>query len=556
MSTNVLSDSGTNRRQDRDTILEMRNITKTFPGVVANDSVDLGVQRGEIHALLGENGAGKSTLMKILYGLYTQDEGQIRLNGERVHIDSPQEAIEAGISMVHQHFMLIHRLTPVENIVLGSRETPFSEGSVLGRLYDIGPLRPLISGLTMDLEGPRRKIAALVEEYGMELDLDKQIWELDVGERQRVEILKALYEDADILILDEPTAVLSPGESEKLFETLDRLKAEGMSVILITHKLHEVVANADRTTVLREGEVVDCVDVDDITESDLAEMMVGREVLFQLDREDTATGDTVAEVNGVCAVDDRGIQALNQVDIEIREGEIVGVAGVSGNGQRELAECLAGIRDVTAGTISIGGTELTGAPPRSFIEANVSYIPEDRNEVGSAPERSITNNAIMKNYREFAGAGSFDREQARAYAQTLVEEFDIRAPNVETPVNKLSGGNLQKLICAREFSQDPDFLIANQPTRGIDVGAIEYIRTVLLEQRKEGTGILLLSEDLDEIFQLSDRIVAIYDGEIVHRTPTEEAKREHIGQYIAGGESTASREAYTDEPSGENGGSD
>ena len=536
MNNNISRANGEHSGEKKDVAkkLRMENITKKFPGVIANDAIDLEINTGEIHALLGENGAGKSTLMKVLYGLYTQDEGQIYIKDEPVNIDSPQDAIDNGIAMVHQHFKLISRLTPVENVVLGARETSYHDDSIRGRLSEFSPFESLFSGLSMNLSEPRVEIEELVDSYGMDLDLDKQIWELGVGQQQRVEILKALYRDAEILILDEPTAVLSPEESKELFKTLDKLKRQGISIIVITHKLHEVIDNADRTTVLREGAVVDSVELDTVDESDLAEMMVGREVLFQLDRETREIGEEVVNVMGLSAEDERNIQAINEIDLAVNQGEIVGVAGVSGNGQLELAQCLAGLREPTDGQISINGVDLTNESPKSFVEAGVSYIPEDRYEVGAAPDRSIINNAIMKNYREFANSTSFDKTGAREYAEHIVNEFDVRAPNVDTPVNKLSGGNLQKLICGREFSCDPEFLIANQPTRGIDVGAIEYIRQVLLEQRRAGTGILLISEDLDEIFQLSDRVVAIYDGEIVHKTDTEDTTREEIGQYIIG----------------------
>lgn len=528
---------------DSNAFLEMRGITKRFPGVVANDSISFSVRKGEVHGLLGENGAGKSTLMKVLFGLYAEDEGEVYIDGKRRSIGSPTEALDAGIAMVHQHFMLIPRLTVIENIVLGARETPFTDGSLLDRMAKKRPLNSLLSALTLDLSGPREEIKRLCEEYGIDLDLDKQVWELDVGQRQRVEILKALYRDAELLVLDEPTAVLSPKESERLFKTIESLKQQGLSVILITHKLHEITGYTDRTTVLRDGKVVDTVKTDSVTESDLAEMMVGREVLFQLDRDTVDPGDTVLEVSNLCADDNRGIQALNNVDLEIRRGEIVGVAGVSGNGQSQLSECLAGVRKITAGTIHINGVDLTNARPRKFIKNGVSYIPADRHEVGCAPDRSLVDNVIMKDYRDFADSTSFDRAAAREYTQKLVDEFDVRTPDIDTKADKLSGGNLQKLICARELSRNPEFLIADQPTRGIDVGAIEYIRSVLLEQRKKGTGILLISEDLDEVMQVSDRIVVMYEGEIAYRANTDEALREVVGQYIASGDPQAAEEA-------------
>ncbi len=532
--------------QNSTAILEMRNITKRFPGVVANDSISFAVQRGEIHGLLGENGAGKTTLMKILFGLYSQDGGEIYIDGNRSNIDTPQEATDAGIAMVHQHFMLIPRLTVLENIILGARETPFSKESLLGKLSRKGPLRGFISSLTIDRESSREKIKQLCENYGIDVDLDKQVWELEVGEQQRVEILKALYRDAELLVLDEPTAVLSPKESDELFKTITELKEQGLAVILITHKLNEITSHTDRTTVLRDGNVIDTVETETVDEDDLAEMMVGREVLFDLDREEKTRGERVVSVTELYADDDRDLRAVNGVDLQVHRGEIVGIAGVSGNGQSELSECLAGVRDVTGGTIEINGVDITNEPSVSFIENGVSYIPSDRHKVGSSPDRSLIDNIILKNYRDFATRTSFDKAAARQYATELVEEYDVRAPSIDTPASKLSGGNLQKLICARELSRDPDLLIADQPTRGIDVGAIEYIRSVLLEQREKGTGILLISEDLDEVMQVSDRIVVMYDGEIVYRADSDTALREVIGQCIASGEPEAATDAQAE----------
>ncbi len=526
--------------------LQTKGITKRFPGVIANDSITFDVKRGEIHGLLGENGAGKSTLMKILFGLYSQDEGEIYINGERSTIDSPQEATESGIAMVHQHFMLIPRLTVVENIVLGTRETPFAADSLLGKLSRTGPLKSILSSLTTNIEEARTKIETLCEEYGIDVDLDKQVWELEVGEQQRVEILKALYRDADLLVLDEPTAVLSPKGSTDLFETINELKEEGLAVILITHKLHEITSHTDRTTVLRDGNVIGTVETESVTEDDLAEMMVGREVLFDLERDKNTRGEKVLDASELYADDDRGIQAVNGVDLEVHKGEIVGIAGVSGNGQGQLTECLAGVRKTTGGTIEINGIDLTNEPPLSYVKNGVSYIPSDRYDVGSAPKRSLVDNAILKDYDEFSSSTSFDREAARKYTRELVEEYDVRTPDIDTHAGKLSGGNLQKLICARELSRSPDFLIADQPTRGIDVGAIEYIRSVLLEQRKKGTGILLVSEDLDEVMQVSDRIVVMYEGEIVYRAESDNALREVIGQCIASGEPEAAADAQAE----------
>jgi simple sugar transport system ATP-binding protein len=522
-------------KRDKQPVLEMDGIVKRFPGVVANDHVSFSVTDGEIHGLLGENGAGKSTLMKVLYGLYTPDEGEIWMNGTRLDLDSPRDAIEAGIGMVHQHFKLVPRLSVVENVVLGERKV--DEGVAGGMLPAWVPFSDSLRALRSNREESRERVVDLIDQYGFGVDPDASVWELDVGERQRVEILKSLYRDADLLVLDEPTAVLSPTESRELFETLRRLTESGLTVILITHKLDEAIEHTDRTTVLRDGSVVDCVSTNRVSKADLAEMMVGRDVLFDIEGVDRMTSsDPVVEADGLCAEDERGIEAVSGVTLTVNRSEIVGVAGVSGNGQKELAECLAGVRNATAGSITVNGRDLTNSSPRDFIDADVSYIPEDRYEHGCTPDRSVLENAILKD-RDSYGRVFLDRTDARADAEQIVEQFDVRVPGVDTPANKLSGGNLQKLICGRELNRNPDFLVANQPTRGIDVGAIEYIREVLLEQRDDGTGILLVSEDLDEVFQMSDRIVVLYEGSIVYEVDATEATREEIGQYITGADS-------------------
>jgi simple sugar transport system ATP-binding protein len=529
---------------DRSAVLSMDGIVKRFPGVVANDHVTFSVEKGEIHGLLGENGAGKSTLMKVLYGLYTPDEGEIWMNGQCLDLDSPKDAIEVGIGMVHQHFKLVPRLSVVENIMLGERKT--EAGAASRSLPEWLPFSGSVRALMSKRAESRERVAELIDRYGFDIDPDAAIWELDVGERQRVEILKALYRDAELIILDEPTAVLSPAESKELFETLRRLTESGLTVILITHKLEEILDHTDRTTVLRDGEVVDCVETDTVSKAELAEMMVGREVLFDIeDRSTTATENPVAQTTGLCAEDERGIEALSGIDLTVNEGEVVGVAGVSGNGQRELAECLVGVRLPTAGEVRIGGRDLTNSSPQAYIDADVSYIPEDRYKFGCTPDRSLVENAIIKDRSSF-GRLLLDYRKAREHVDRIVEDFDVRTPNVDTQANKLSGGNLQKLICGRELARDPDFLVANQPTRGIDVGAIEYIREVLLEQCAEGTGILLFSENLDEILQMSDRIVVLYEGEIVFRTAADETSREELGQYITG----ANREREVDDGTG------
>ena len=531
-----------------DPFVRMESITKTFPGVIANDDVSMTVREGEIHGLLGENGAGKSTLMKILYGLYSADSGDIYLNGERLKLSSPQDAIDAGIGMVHQHFKLIPRLSVAENIVLGRREPVAafhnrSEAADSGRLSSLASndiIQWFAARFTLGLDEPEKKIQSLADDYGFDIDVSAPVWELDVGERQRVEILKALYRDVDLLILDEPTAVLSPTEADRLFETLRKLSEGGLSIIIITHKLKEIQSITDRVTVLRDGKDIGTVKTADVSRKELAKMMVGRDVLFEIEKEPVSIGTPVLEASNLCADDERGIEALSGIDLTLHEGEIVGIAGVSGNGQMELAETLVGVREATDGSVSINGEELTHEPPRSFINNGVSFVPEDRHRDGCAESLSVMHNAIMKRYtnNEFGEGLRLDYESTASYTGSLVEEFDIRGITdvSEITAGELSGGNLQKLILARELDRDPNLLVANQPTRGVDVGAIEFIRQRLLEQRDSGTGILLLSEDLDEIFDLSDRILVIYEGEFVYETTPEAADRRRVGLEMNGGD--------------------
>ena len=530
----------------KEPFLRMENIYKEFPGVVANDNVDLTVRSGEVHGLLGENGAGKSTLMKILYGLYSQDSGEIWLDGARLELSSPQDAIDAGLGMVHQHFKLIPRLTVAENIVLGSREPAAAfrgEGSgtegLLSTFTSNDLARGLASRFTRGLDVPKREIQELSDRYGFNIDVDAPVRELDIGQQQRVEILKALYRDVDLLILDEPTAVLTPTEADRLFETLRTLVEKGMSIIFITHKLSEVETITDRVTTLRDGKNVDTVRTDETSPEELARKMVGREVLFQIDRDRIDVKEPLLDVREVSATDDRGLEVLSDIDLTVSEGEIVGVAGVSGNGQKELAETLVGVRKPTSGSISVDGTDLTGSSPREFVETGVSFVPEDRASDGCAPDLSVLHNAAMKEYTgsRFGNAVRMDYGELREYAERLVDDFDVRGVDdvAETTAGNLSGGNQQKLILAREIDRDPVLLVANQPTRGVDVGAIEFLRKRILEQRKHGTGVLLLSEDLDELFDLSDRIVVIYEGEIVYESQPETTNRERIGLEMNGG---------------------
>jgi simple sugar transport system ATP-binding protein len=522
----------------------MENVTKTFPGVVANDDVTFSVEKGEIHGLLGENGAGKSTLMKILYGLYSADEGEILLDGDPLEMDSPQDAIDAGIGMVHQHFKLIPRLSVAKNIILGMREpasmfrSDGTEPEESNSWTDSLPLRNLASRFTLGTEEPQAEIQSLADDYGFDIDPTASVWELGVGEQQRVEILKALYRDVDVLILDEPTAVLTPGEAERLFDTLRQLADRGMSIIIITHKLDEVDSVTDRATILREGEQVGTVVTEETDSDELARMMVGRDVLFNVEKDDVTTGTAVLEATNLCADDHRGIEVVSGVDITIDEGEIVGLAGVSGNGQKQLAEMIAGTRDPNDGNILLNGTAVTDASARTFIDRGVSFVPEDRHVEGCAGDLSVMHNSVMKRYGDeaFADGPWLDYDATADYAEDLVADFDVRGISDVTEIDagELSGGNLQKLILAREMARDPDLLVAQQPTRGVDVGAIEFIRERLVEQQAEGTGILLLSEDLDELFDLSDRILVIYEGKIVHEATPETATKRRIGMEMNG----------------------
>jgi simple sugar transport system ATP-binding protein len=527
-------------------VLEMEGIYKSFPGVVANDHIDFTVEDGEIHGLLGENGAGKSTLMKILFGLYTADDGTIRYRGELLDIDSPQDAIDAGLGMVHQHFQLLPKLTVAENVVLGLRE-PFaattngagSEGMV-SKLFETGPLKKLSRLLSYDEQIANERVSEVASEFGIDIDPTKKVGELEVGEQQRVEILKALYRDVDLLVLDEPTAVLTPNQIDRLFETLRGLVDRGLTVVIITHKLGEVIEITDRVTVLREGKSVSTVETSSVTESDLAHMMVGREVLRDIDRRPVEKGGTVLELSNVQAENDRGIEQLAGIDLTIREGEVLGLAGVSGNGQSALTDCLVGKRPTTAGSIRLDGTDITDLSTSRRVENGLSYVPADRYEDGSAPALTLVHNSVVKDYRSPRfrkwplGIG-MDYDSAQRYAESLVEEYDVRVPNVDVSAGALSGGNLQKLILGRELNRDPSLLIAEQPTRGLDVGAIEEVRNKILEQRVAGTGVLLISEKLDEIMELSDRIAVIYNGEIVHEESTESADRGEIGLYMNSG---------------------
>ncbi len=474
--------------------IEAVGIVKSFPGVLANDHVDFDVRRGEVHALLGENGAGKSTLMNILAGLYRPDEGQLRLDGEAVTFRSPRDAIAHGVGMVHQHFALVPSQTVAENVLLGL-DTP---------------------RFRLDLRKTEAAVEAIAAEVGLHVDPRAHVWQLSVGEQQRVEILKMLYRGARILIMDEPTAVLAPQEAEELFVTLRAMTAAGRSVVFISHKLGEVLAISDRITVMRAGKVTaSSVDPTGATRADLARLMVGRSVLEVLDRAPVDRGRVVLSVRGVSAENDRGLPALRDVSLDVHAGEIVGIAAVAGNGQAELAEAITGLRACT-GRIEIDGKDVANRPAREAIGAGVGHVPEDRAGVGSAPSLSIVDNLIMKRYKdEPVSSGWFmDDTAARSMATRLTAAYAVSAPSIDTPVRILSGGNLQRVILAREIDAAPALLVAVQPTRGLDVGAIEGIHQTLLELRAGGTAILLISEELEELLTLADRIAVMYEGRI------------------------------------------
>ena len=499
----------------------MRGITKRFPGVLANDSVDFEAAAGEVHALLGENGAGKSTLSNILTGLYRPDEGEIWLHGEHVHFASPSDAIDAGIGMVHQHFRLVPPFTVAENIILGEH-------------------RPEARKFVLQPRRIERRVAGLGTRYGVVVDPAARVWQLSVGEQQRVEILKALYREARILILDEPTAVLTPQEAEALFGTLRTMAAEGRTVIFISHKLHEVKAVADRVTVLRGGRSIATLSAADATPRELAGLMVGRQVELarRVERAAPPGTDSALEVEGLTVRGDRGKEAVKDVSLAVRTGEIVGVAGVAGNGQRELAEAITGIRPPARGTLRVRGRSLRAGDPRAAIAAGVAYVPEDRLGTGVAPSLSIAENAVLKSYRgPGISRGPLLRRRAmREQAADLIQRYSVQASGAHVRARDLSGGNLQKLVLGREFSAQPRVLIAASPTRGLDVGAIETVHAYLRQAAADGVAVLLLSEDLDEILALADRVVVIYEGELTGDFDPETATVEEIGLAMAGGE--------------------
>ncbi len=496
-------------------VIEMRNISKVFPRVVANDNINITVAEGEIHALLGENGAGKSTLMNILYGLYQPTEGEIYVKGQKVNITNPNVAISLGIGMVHQHFMLIPPMTVAENIVLGREPRKFG---------------------FLDMPRAIREVEEISQRYGLKVDPKVKIENISVGMQQRVEILKALYRGANLLILDEPTAVLTPQEIRELFEIMRNLIKEGKSIIFITHKLKEIMAVSDKVTIIRRGKVIDTVNTSSTTPRELAAKMVGREVIFEVSKKQASPGKTVLELNHLEALNNRKLPALRGVSLDVHQGEIVGIAGVDGNGQSELVEVITGLRRASGGSVKIYGKDVTNNRPRKVIESSIAHIPEDRHLRGLVLDFTVEENMILQTYYrdEFSNGFVLNNKQIKQHAQRLIKEFDVRPTDEKALARSLSGGNQQKVIIAREVDRDPEVLIAAQPTRGLDVGAIEFVHKRLVEQRDKGKAVLLVSLELDEILSLCDRIAVMYEGEIVGIVDAKDATEEMLGLMMAG----------------------
>ncbi len=495
----------------------MLNIRKEFGTFVANDNITLQLRKGEIHALLGENGAGKSTLMNVLFGLYQPEGGEIRVRGEKVDIENPNIANDLGIGMVHQHFMLVEKFTVTENIILGSEPK---------------------SGLTVDRATARKKVMDISEQYGLRIDPDAKIEDISVGMQQRVEILKTLYRGAEILIFDEPTAVLTPQEIQELIQIMKRLIEEGKSIILITHKLKEIMQVADRCTVIRRGRYIGTVDIDEtVNEDRLAEMMVGREVNFDAEYSKADPQQVVLDIQKLVVKDSRGLEVVEGLDLQIRSGEILGIAGIDGNGQTELIEAISGLKKPEAGKIFLNGNDVTGFTPRKVTEAGVGHIPQDRHKHGLVLDYTIRDNMVLQTYYKepFSKRGLMNYKAVAEKAKALIEKFDVRTPSVDVPARALSGGNQQKAIIAREVDRSPDLLIAAQPTRGLDVGAIEFIHEQLIKEREKGRAVLLISFELEEILHVSDRIAVLYEGKIVGIRDPKETTEQELGFLMAGG---------------------
>ncbi|HGL1257848.1 TPA: ABC transporter ATP-binding protein [Streptococcus pneumoniae] len=497
-------------------VIEMRDITKVFGGFVANDKINLHLRKGEIHALLGENGAGKSTLMNMLAGLLAPTSGEIAVNGQVVNLDSPSKAASLGIGMVHQHFMLVEAFTVAENIILGSE---------------------LTKNGVLDIAGASKEIKALSERYGLAVDPSAKVADISVGAQQRVEILKTLYRGADILIFDEPTAVLTPSEIDELMAIMKNLVKEGKSIILITHKLDEIRAVSDRVTVIRRGKSIETVEIAGATNADLAEMMVGRSVSFKTEKQASKPKEVVLSIKDLVVNENRGVPAVKNLSLDVRAGEIVGIAGIDGNGQSELIQAITGLRKVESGSIELKGDSIVGLHPRQITELSVGHVPEDRHRDGLILEMMISENIALQTYYKepHSKNGILNYSNITSYAKKLMEEFDVRAASELVPAAALSGGNQQKAIIAREIDRDPDLLIVSQPTRGLDVGAIEYIHKRLIEERDNGKAVLVVSFELDEILNVSDRIAVIHDGKIQGIVSPETTNKQGLGVLMAGG---------------------
>ncbi|HFN9953012.1 TPA: ABC transporter ATP-binding protein [Streptococcus pneumoniae] len=497
-------------------VIEMRDITKVFGGFVANDKINLHLRKGEIHALLGENGAGKSTLMNMLAGLLEPTSGEIAVNGQVVNLDSPSKAASLGIGMVHQHFMLVEAFTVAENIILGSE---------------------LTKNGVLDIAGASKEIKALSERYGLAVDPSAKVADISVGAQQRVEILKTLYRGADILIFDEPTAVLTPSEIDELMAIMKNLVKEGKSIILITHKLDEIRAVSDRVTVIRRGKSIETVEIAGATNADLAEMMVGRSVSFKTEKQASKPKEVVLSIKDLVVNENRGVPAVKNLSLDVRAGEIVGIAGIDGNGQSELIQAITGLRKVESGSIELKGDSIVGLHPRQITELSVGHVPEDRHRDGLILEMMISENIALQTYYKepHSKNGILNYSNTTSYAKKLMEEFDVRAASELVPAAALSGGNQQKAIIAREIDRDPDLLIVSQPTRGLDVGAIEYIHKRLIEERDNGKAVLVVSFELDEILNVSDRIAVIHDGKIQGIVSPETTNKQELGVLMAGG---------------------
>lgn len=496
-------------------VIEMKGITKKFGEFKANDNIHLNVEKGEIHALLGENGAGKSTLMNILSGLLEPTSGEIYVNGSKEKIDSPEKANKLGIGMVHQHFMLVDKFTVTENIMLGKEKHTYG---------------------FMDDEGAEKEIKDLSERYGLTVDPSARIENISVGMQQRVEILKTLFRGADILIFDEPTGVLTPQEIDELMDIMAKLTDEGKSIILITHKLDEIKKVADRCTVIRRGKSIDTVDVKSTSQQELADMMVGRSVTFKVDKETSNPQGPVLEIKNLTVKESRGLEAVKGIDLEVKAGEVLGIAGVDGNGQSELIQAITGLTKVESGTIKLKGKDITGKKPRDITETGLGHIPEDRHRHGLVLPMKLEENMSLQQYyqKPFSKNGFLNHSKIKEYAKKLIDEFDVRTQSEESTAASLSGGNQQKAIIAREISRDPALLIAAQPTRGLDVGAIEYIHKRLIEQRDNGKAVLLMSYELDEVMNVSDRIAVMYDGKIIAIVNADETSENELGLLMAG----------------------